>query len=112
LPITKGLFAGTVTFGATPTTSAGYPVGDRDTLSVFLDLTATSGTSPSLVLEVQWSMDGSTWASAEPSDAFDPLTAPVAVVRNFTVKAPYFRISITVTGSNTPTFTGTVNAYL
>jgi hypothetical protein len=113
LPVTKGIFAGTVVFGATPTTSAGYPIGDSDSIDIALDLTASAGTNPELVLEVQWSMDGGTWASAEPPDTFAPLTAaPETVVKRFDVKAPYFRIAITVTGADTPTFTGTVNAFI
>jgi hypothetical protein len=114
LPATKGIFAGTVVFGETPVTSAGIPIpGDSSTVAVVLDLTAMTGTSPSLTFEVQWSMDGGTWASAEPADAFNALTtAPVTVAKKFDVKAPYFRVSIAVTGSDSPTFTGTANAYL
>jgi hypothetical protein len=114
LPATKGIFAGTVVFGSTPVTSAGIPIpGDATSISIVLDLTAVTGTQPALTFEVQWSMDGGTWASAEPKDAFAALTtAPVTVAKKFDVKAPYFRVSITVTGTDTPTFTGTANAYL
>jgi hypothetical protein len=114
LPATKGIFAGTVVFGSTPTTSAGIPVpGDAEAVDIILDLTAVTGTGPSLVLEVQWSMDGGTWASAEPKDAFDPLaTAPATVAKQFDVKGPYFRVSITVSGADNPSFTGTANAYI
>lgn len=112
MPVTKGIFAGTVVFGTTPTQSAGQPVGAEDFVDIELALTAVSGTSPALTLEVQWSMDGATWASAEPPDVFDPLTGPATVVRRFDVKAPYWRVSITVTGTNNPTFTGTANAYI
>lgn len=114
MPATKGIFAGTVVFGSTPVVSAGIPVpGDAESIDIILDLTAVTGTSPSIVLEVQWSMDGGTWASAEPRDEFTAIsTAPTTVAKQFDVKAPYFRVSITVTGGDTPTFTGTANAYL
>ena len=110
MPATIGIFAGTVVFGSTPTTSAGIRA-NGDWVDIVLALTGMTGTSPSITCEVQWSMDGGTWASAAPADVFDPLTAPGTVARRFETKAPYFRVSITVTGTNTPTFTGTANAY-
>lgn len=112
MPAAKALFAGTVSFNAAaPTTSTGIPIF-TDTLAIALDLATVTGTSPQLDFEVQWSMDGGTWASAEPADTFDPLTgAPRTVVKSFAVKAPYFRISTAVTGTDNPSFTGTVNAY-
>lgn len=116
LPATRGIFAGTMVFGSTPTTSAGIPVMG-ETIDVILDLTAVTGTNPSLLFEIQWSMDGATWASSEPADIFDPLTtAPKTVAKQFEAKGPYFRACATVTGTNTgtdtPTFTGTANAYI
>lgn len=107
-----GIFAGTVTFGTTPTQSSGIRVSG-DSIGITLALTTMTGTSPSLTLEVQWSMDGATWASSEPPDVFNALTAaPSTVVKRFDVKALYFRVAITVTGTNSPTFTGTANAYI
>jgi hypothetical protein len=114
MPTTKGIFAGTVVFGLSPTNSVGIAVpGGADTVAVVLDLTSMTGTGSSIEFEVQWSMDGGTWASAEPRDSFAPLsTAPASVAKRFDVKAPYFRASITVTGADSPSFTGTANAYL
>lgn len=111
MPTTQGIFAGTVVFGVTPTTSAGIRVS-QDWVAIDLNLSSMTGTG-SLVLEVQWSDDGGTWASAEPLDVFDALTAaPVSVAKRFDVKGAYFRVSITVTGADSPTFTGTANAYV
>lgn len=112
MPTTQGIFAGTVVFGTTPTTSAGIRVSE-DWIGIQLSLTAMTGTGASIVLEVQWSNDGGTWASAEPPDVFDPLTtAPAAVAKRFQVKAAYFRVAITVSGTNNPTFSGNANAYV
>lgn len=112
MPTTQGIFAGTVVFGTTPTQSAGIRVS-QDWIGIQLNLTAMTGTGASIVLEVQWSDDGGTWASAAPPDVFDPLTsAPAAVAKRFEVKAEYFRVSISVAGPNNPTFSGNANAYV
>lgn len=111
MPTTQGIFAGTVVFGTTPTTSTGIRVS-QDWIGIVLNLTGMTGAG-SIVLEVQWSDDGGTWASASPPDVFDALTtAPASVVKRFDVKAEYFRVAITVTGANSPTFSGTANAYV
>jgi hypothetical protein len=68
-------------------------------------VTATAGTSPSLALQVQWSLDGINFGTPDPaSDSFAAITAVGSVVKQLPVRAPYYRLSATVTGT-TPSFT-------
>lgn len=82
-----------------------------DTLSLVVNVTAASGTTPTLDLAVQWSVDGTTWAPAETPDAFTQITTTGAKVKTFTVKAPSYRVVWTI-GGTTPSFTFTVHGYM
>jgi hypothetical protein len=73
-------------------------------LAVFVNVTAVSGVAASMVLSLQWSVDGAVWASADPADAFTAVTATGAVVKTFQIKAPLYRLAWSVTGT-TPSFT-------
>jgi hypothetical protein len=77
-------------------------------LNVLVDVTAASGTGPTLDLEVEWSNDGTTWASAETADTFTQITAATTVSKRFTVKASHYRIKWTV-GGTAPSFTFSVS---
>lgn len=81
-----------------------------DTLSLVLNITAASGTTPTLVVSVEWSMDGSNWAPAETPDAFTQMTGTGLKAKVFQVKAPNYRI-VWVVGGTTPSFTFTVTGY-
>lgn len=81
-----------------------------DTLSLLLDVTAASGTSPTLTAGVEWSMDGVNFAPAETADAFSQVTGTGRKVKTFSVKAPNYRITWTV-GGTTPSFTFSITAY-
>jgi hypothetical protein len=71
-----------------------------------------AGTSPAVTFSVQWSNDGATWADSDPVDQFTPITtAPTTVAKRFDVKAAYWRAAVVVTGTNSPSFTGSANAY-
>lgn len=83
---------------------------DRMNLSVLLSVTAATGTTPSLTVEVQWSNDGTTYASAATPDTFTAITAAGAVVKQFPIKGRFARLKYTVTGT-TPSFTFDANAY-
>lgn len=109
MPTANALFSGTVL----TSTAAGVGNVQKSSdawIGVVLNVTAVSGTAPSAVFHIQWSLDGSVWADAEPRDAFDPITAPTAVARRFDVKAPYWRAAVDITGTS-PSFTGSANAY-
>lgn len=79
-------------------------------LAILLNVTAASGTTPSLAVEVQWSHDGTVWSSASPQDTFTAITATGSVVKNFQVKGRFARLSYTITGT-TPSFTFTATGY-
>src|SRR5207248_617530 len=76
---------------------------DPTVLSVQLNVTTVTGTTPNLTVEVQWSSDGVTFASAETADTFTAITAAKAVVKQFPAKGQYARLKYTVTGT-TPSF--------
>lgn len=108
---TEAIFSGTVFTSTTATYSTPSP-STQDWIGVELNVTAVSGTSPSVTFSIQWSDDGGTWADAEPPDTFDPITtAPTTAAKRFDVKAAYWRAAATVTGTNSPSFTGSANAY-
>ena len=109
MPVTNPIFSGT----AMTSTAAG--VGQvlgatSPWVSVVLNITAVSGTDPSAVFHIQWSLDGTNWADAEPRDQFDPITAPCTVVKRFDAKGIYWRACVDITGTS-PSFTGSANAY-
>jgi hypothetical protein len=81
-----------------------------ETMGVVLQATAVTGTSPSLTASVQWSADGTNFFAANPADAFAALTAVGGAAQAFTIKAQYYRIAWTVTGTN-PNFTLNATAY-
>lgn len=68
-------------------------------------ITAVSGSGASLALQVQWSLDGVNFGTPDPaSDSFAAITAVGGAVKQVPVRAPYYRISATITGT-TPSFT-------
>jgi hypothetical protein len=91
-------------------TSAVLASDVADELGVVLSVTAVSGTAPTLVLSVEWSMDGVLFAAADPVDAFTSVNAQVAVTKLFKAKAPYYRLRWTIAGT-TPSFTFSVNTF-
>lgn len=81
-------------------------------LNLVLNVTAASGTTPTLVASVEWSMDGTVFGVTDPApDAFASVTATGALVHAFEVKAPFYRVRWTV-GGTTPSFTFVVSAYV
>src|SRR5262249_33825008 len=79
-------------------------------LELLVDVTAVSGTSPSMTISVEWSQDGgTTFAQADPADAMTAMTAAGTKVKEFSAKAPVCRVVWTITGT-TPSFTFSVRA--
>ena len=77
-------------------------------LELELEVTAVSGTSPTLVLSVQWSDDGTNFGNNDGSTvAFAAVTATGNVTKSIPVRAPYMQLVWTITGT-TPSFTFTV----
>ena len=74
-------------------------------LSVLVEVTAISGTTPSLTVEVLWGMTSTgTFVSASPADVLPALTATGGVVKTFDSKAPFYRLSYAIAGT-TPSVT-------
>jgi hypothetical protein len=80
-------------------------------LSLLLNVTAASGTTPTLDVEVQWSNDGTVWASADPVDSFTQITGVKAVVKTFPPRAAFYRLRWTIAGT-TPSFTFTATEFI
>lgn len=87
------------------------PGEDGETLCLLVNVTAVSGTTPSMTLSVEWSADGVVWAVPEAADAFTALTTAVNRVKAFERKAPFYRVVWTISGT-TPSFTFTINEYV
>lgn len=86
----------------------GSTLGNRVVIAV--DVTAVSGTTPSMTLSVQWSHDGTTWIDADVADAFVAITAAKKTVKDFVMKAPIWRLVWTISGT-TPSFTFSARSY-
>jgi hypothetical protein len=95
----------------TTTTSSAFGIRPERDSTMFLHVyvTAVSGTSPSLTVSLEWSHDGVNFAPADgTADAMTAITAVGGLVKGFTIKAPYFRIKETVSGT-TPSLTRDIN---
>lgn len=109
MPTADVIFAGTITQTTVATVNKVLPA-TASWVSVALNVTDMTGDGASAAFRIQWSMDGATWCEASPPDAFDPITAPGAVIKRFDAKAGYWRAVCDLTGT-TPSFTGTANSY-
>lgn len=101
---------------AARTTTASSPaiqvVDLGDTLTVFVDVTAQSGTTPTLNISVEWSHDGATFFTSDPPDAFTQIAAATPkVCKNFTIKAIWYRITWTLAGTS-PNYTFQTHEYI
>lgn len=81
-----------------------FEEGTGDELAVMLDVTAVTGTSPSMTVSIQWSQNGTDWFTADPADTFTAITAATKVTKLFTIKGLYARLNYAITGT-TPSFT-------
>lgn len=91
--------------------SGAIPTGKGLNLHVLVAVTAVSGTTPSATFTVEWSHDGTTFAPNGTSDAFAAITAAGNVSQTFPVRAPFFRLVWTITGT-TPSFTFSASRYV
>jgi hypothetical protein len=81
-------------------------------LAVGCRITAASGTTPTLDLRVEYSLDaGSTWAIGDPTtgDAFTQRSSAYYGIKIFQPKGDLYRVSWTLAGT-TPSFTFEVQA--
>lgn len=99
------------TTGQTAAIFAGSAI---ETINVFVDATAVSGTSPSLVVSLEVSPDGgTTWYESGTATAITAVGTQkfkVSVYNNSTVLTSLYRLKWTITGT-TPSFTFSVRTY-
>lgn len=88
--------------------SSALAVPDRwNTLLLYLNCTAVSGTNPTLDVTYQVSPDfGETWIT---HTAFTQLTAAATQLLKITTPGKYFRLSWTIGGTDTPTVTASID---
>lgn len=113
MPIGKNLFTNqTITQNASAP-SVAVPVGDVDFIAVGITVNSVAGTNPQAQFHVQWSFDGSTWTDpgTDPEDVIAVMTAAGSRVKRVPVKAPYWRLAASVSGT-APAFTCTGNALI
>lgn len=73
-------------------------------VSCHVAVTAASGTSPSLVVSLQWSANNSTWIASNTDETFAAITTTGAALLTVPSRAAFVRAAWTVTGT-TPSFT-------
>jgi hypothetical protein len=79
-------------------------------IALLSNVTAASGT-PSMVLTVEWSHDGTNFAIAEPADTHGAaITGTGLRVKRYDVKGTFYRVVWTISGG-TPSLTFTVTQY-
>lgn len=81
--------------------SGALSAAGSSTIAAFLDVTAVSGTTPSMTVSVEESHDGTTWRSV---GAFAAKTAAGTERKSFVIAEPFYRYVWTITGT-TPSFT-------
>lgn len=79
------------------------PVGSAR-IALLANVTAVSGTAPSMTLSIEWSNDGTTFAQGDPADAMTAITAASTKAKDFQAKGSQFRLVYTISGT-TPSFT-------
>lgn len=101
-------FAGSLARTASGSAAPLEGMAQLQTLRVQLDVTAAAGTTPSLTVLVEDSIDGTNWNTLA---SFAAKTGPGREVVNITTPfGPQVRASWTVTGT-TPSFTFSVKAH-
>jgi len=86
--------------------SGAFPVANNKSLALAMRITAASGTTPTLDLRVEYSMDGVNWAIGDPTtaDAFTQRSSPYTAAKVFVPKGDFYRVRWTIAGT-TPSFT-------
>lgn len=78
-------------------------------ISLEVEATAVSGTTPSATFSLQWSDDGTDWDTPSPAQSLTAITAVGNAVESFTVQGVYYRLAYVISGT-TPSFTVTARA--
>lgn len=81
----------------------------KTVISTSVNVTAVSGTDPTLDIIIEHSFDKLTWSVYSPQQ-FDQIIAPGFQAHNFNTVLKYFRFAWTIGGTATPTFTFTLDS--
>lgn len=79
------------------------PPARNGKLAVLISITASSGTTPTLDVSLEWSHNGTTFYPSDPADAFTQMTGTAPKFKSFDIKANYFRVVYAIAGT-TPSF--------
>lgn len=88
------------------------PAGEAEHVLLFVDVSAASGTTTSLTVELQTSPDGTTWTTVTRS-ATTPITTSSGSAMGYAeTDDEYVQVVAIVAGTGTPTVTFSVKAVL
>lgn len=91
-------------------TSPALVMGYAPNINLEVNVSAVSGTSPSMTLSLQWSNDGVNFGNVDGTpDAFAAITAAGTVVKQVSAKGLYMQVVWTISGTN-PSFTFSIIA--
>ena len=76
----------------------------RTALFVCVNITAASGTSPTLQCSLEWTNGDGVWYLADPVDQFTSRSTPGGWIKAFVPKGDRYRVRWTI-GGTTPSFT-------
>lgn len=85
-------------------------MGYAPTINLEVNVSAVSGTTPSMTLSLLWSNDGVNFGAVDGTpDAFAAITATGAVVKQVSAKGLYLQVVWTISGTS-PSFTFSIIA--
>lgn len=93
----------------TATFNTAAKAATADVMVIGVAVSAASGTTPTLDCEVEWSADGTNFASAPVAQTLGQLTAAGAEFLRVEAQAKYYRIAATIAGTS-PSFTVAIDA--
>jgi hypothetical protein len=94
----------------TTTGNSGALSANGSAMCLGVNVSAASGTTPSMTLTVEWSFDGVNFGPGETAVSFAAITANKATTQRIPAQAPFYRLVWTITGT-TPSFTFSANAW-
>ncbi|MFF0268664.1 hypothetical protein [Kribbella sp. NPDC004536] len=106
---TGAVFTGTITAAGNTATASVQPFGNvGGPVYAAVAITAVSGTTPTLVPKLQFSVDGTTWLAANSDETFPTLSAVGVTLLTVPSRAIYARVSWALPGGTSPSFTTAV----
>lgn len=85
------------------------PPGKNGKIAVLVSVTASSGTTPTLDVSIEWSQNGTSFYPSDPADTFTQITGTAPKFKLFDAKANYYRVVYAIAGT-TPSFSFGVSA--